>query len=90
MQPSSARKPLLAAAIEAGLAVRVGDEVIGKVRRVAEGMVQRSITGHVTEAMAEHYDSVALREKRAALSSALRLVAIGGKSVDAGVDGEGD
>ena len=43
-------------------------------RRSAEGIVQRSITGHVTEEMAEHYDRVTVAEKRKAIAGAFRLV----------------
>lgn len=43
-------------------------------RRVTSTDVQKAITGHVTEAMREHYSHVDSREKAAAATSALRLV----------------
>lgn len=86
MQPSSIRKPLQKAALAAGLARETDVGVEGRVpsahwfrhsansllRRVAAGIVQRSITGHVTEAMSDHYDRVTLDEKRSATADAFR------------------
>jgi integrase len=43
-------------------------------RRVTSTDVQKAITGHVTEAMREHYSHVDADEKAAAATSALRLV----------------
>lgn len=43
-------------------------------RQVATGEVVRSIIGHVTERMTEHYSWVELEEKRAAIGGVLRLV----------------
>lgn len=105
MGPSSARKPLLAAALALGWAWR--DEhgkTVGRVpsphwfrhtlnrllRRASEGVVQRSITGHVTQAMAEHYDSVAMPEKAYALAMALRPVFDPSTGVDPSVDKDND
>jgi integrase len=39
-----------------------------------DAVVRRALTGHVTEEMQRHYSSVGLDEKRAAISSVLRLV----------------
>jgi Arc/MetJ family transcription regulator len=47
--------------------------------------VARRFTGLVTEAMREHYSSVALDEKRAAVSSVLRALPKG-ESADDGAD----
>lgn len=55
------------------------------VRQVTSGQVVRAITGHVTEAMTEHYSHVGAAEKFAAASLALRLV-----SGDGTGDGPGD
>jgi integrase len=43
-------------------------------RQVAEGAVVRSIVGHTTEAMTEHYSVISLNEKRAAAGKVLELV----------------
>jgi integrase len=43
-------------------------------RQVAGDIVTRSITGHVTEAMTEHYSHVAIDEKLRAASNIVRLV----------------
>jgi len=43
-------------------------------RQVAEGEVLRSITGHVTEAMSEHYSHVSLGEKHGAVKRMEALV----------------
>lgn len=56
------------------------------VRQFASGEVVRSMTGHVTERMTEHYSHVEIEEKRAAVTAALRLTAFEG----AGGDGGGD
>jgi hypothetical protein len=37
-------------------------------------VITRSITGHVTEQMREHYSTVGLDEKKAAVANVLRLV----------------
>lgn len=77
--PSAIRKPL-AAALEAA---EVGRWVTphglrrsfnNLVRQVAAGEVVRSMTGHVTEAMTEHYSHIELDEKRVAQEAALRLL----------------
>lgn len=55
-------------------------------RRVgADKVVRRSLTGHLTEAMQRHYESVGMDEKRAAISGAVRLV-LGGGGGDRGGD----
>ncbi|MCB9616745.1 MAG: tyrosine-type recombinase/integrase [Sandaracinus sp.] len=79
MQPSSARKPLAKAAAAAGLDVRPSSHWFRHtlnrlLRQVEAGVVQRAITGHVTDAMAEHYDHVTLAEKKAAVGRVLALV----------------
>ncbi len=43
-------------------------------RQVAGDIVTRSITGHVTEAMTEHYSHVGLGEKLRAANNIVRLV----------------
>ena len=43
-------------------------------RAGVDAVVTRSITGHVTEQMREHYSSVDLDEKRAAITNVVRLV----------------
>ena len=43
-------------------------------RAGVDAVVTRSITGHVTEQMREHYSSVDLDEKRAAIANVVRLV----------------
>jgi len=43
-------------------------------RQVASGEVVRSVTGHVTERMTEHYSHVEQDEKQQAVSAVLRLV----------------
>lgn len=79
MQPSSARKPLAKAATAAGLEVRPSSHWFRHtlnrlLRQVEAGVVQRAITGHVTDAMAEHYDHVTLAEKKAAVGRVVALV----------------
>lgn len=79
MQPSSARKPLAKAAAAAGLGVRPSSHWFRHtlnrlLRQVEAGVVQRAITGHVTEAMAEHYDHVSMAEKKAAVGRVVALV----------------
>lgn len=102
MQPSSIRKPLQKAALKAGLAREAHDGVEGRVpsahwfrhsansllRRVAAGIVQRSITGHVTEAMSDHYDRVTLDEKRSATAEAFPW--LGNSGSCSGIRGAGD
>ena len=57
-------------------------------RARVDGTVLRSLTGHVTEAMTEHYSTVRIDEKRAALAEVLRLVPmdLSSESGDAGGD----
>src|SRR5262245_9700651 len=43
-------------------------------RQVTSCEVVRSITGHVTNAMTEHYSHIAIAEKRAAVARVLRLL----------------
>jgi hypothetical protein len=44
------------------------------VRQVTTGEVVRSITGHVTRQMTEHYSHIAVAEKHAAVNQVLCLV----------------
>lgn len=44
------------------------------VRQVAGGVVVRSLTGHVTEAMTDHYSYVGIDEKRTAVRAVLSLI----------------
>lgn len=46
-------------------------------RAGVDAVVTKSITGHVTEQMREHYSSVALDEKRQALAAVVKLVPLG-------------
>jgi integrase len=57
-------------------------------RAGVDAVVIRSLTGHVTEQMREHYSSVALDEKRAAVAGVLKLVS-GPGSGDSGGDTKG-
>jgi integrase len=43
-------------------------------RAGADGIVIRSLTGHVTEKMREHYSTVALDEKRQTAANVVQLV----------------
>jgi len=51
-------------------------------------VVTKSITGHVTEQMREHYSSVDLSEKREAIANVVRLVPRSSKGVVGEVVGE--
>lgn len=55
-------------------------------RAGADGIVTRALTGHVTSAMTEHYSTVGLDEKRAAVEGVVRLVPLS-QSVNSGVNG---
>jgi integrase len=56
-------------------------------RAGVDGVVIKSLTGHVTEKMRTHYSTVGLDEKLAAVSSVHRLVRLGsGESGDGGGD----
>ena len=57
-------------------------------RQVAGEIVTRSITGHVTQAMTEHYSHVGRREKLAAAGSVVRLV-FAGRNPPSGGSGGG-
>ena len=48
-------------------------------------VIAKALAGHVTEQMREHYSTVVLDEKRAAVTSVLRLLP-GGESADGGTD----
>ena len=76
---ASFRKPLLAALAKAEIGGRFTAHGLRRtmnnlLRQVAGGVVVRSITGHVTEEMTEHYSHVGLNEKRAAVRDALGSV----------------
>jgi hypothetical protein len=45
-------------------------------RQVASGEVVRSITGHVTERMTEHYSHVEPEEKRRATNAVVQLIGV--------------
>lgn len=51
-------------------------------RAGADGIAIRSLAGHVTEKMREHYSTTALDEKRAAVANVLRLVPMGDRLRD--------
>ena len=52
-------------------------------RAKVDPVIAKALTGHVTEQMREHYSTVGLDEKRAAVASVLRLLP-GGESADNG------
>ncbi|HKA91499.1 MAG TPA: tyrosine-type recombinase/integrase, partial [Haliangiales bacterium] len=56
-------------------------------RAGVDGVVIRSLTGHVTEKMRDHYSTVRLEEKRIAVASVLKLVKSGGESGKSGDEG---
>lgn len=84
LQPgASVRKPLARALAAAGIERRFTVHGFRRtfnnlVRQVAAGEVVRSMTGHVTEEMTEHYSHIGVDEKRSAVQQALRLVTGGG------------
>lgn len=51
-------------------------------RAGVDGIITRSITGHVTEKMTAHYSTVALDEKRTAMTNVVRLVPMGDRLGD--------
>jgi integrase len=57
-------------------------------RAGVDAVVTRSLTGHVTEKMREHYSTVGLDEKRAAVANVHRLVARAGNAADSGGSGD--
>lgn len=84
--PSSLQKAwaacLKAAGIEARFTVHGLRRTFNDLARKAkvDAVVTKALTGHVTEKMREHYSSVDLEEKRAAVSAVGKLVPIlGGK-----------
>ena len=65
--------------VKAGIAVKLSQHGLRRtfndlLRRVAAGMVVRSIVGHASEAMTDHYSRVDLAEKRRAQAEVLQLV----------------
>jgi integrase len=79
-EPGSLRKAWLgslkAAKIEKHFTVHGLRRTFNDLARRAgvDAIVTRSITGHVTEQMREHYSTVGLDEKQAAVANVLRLV----------------
>ncbi|MCA9610954.1 MAG: tyrosine-type recombinase/integrase [Myxococcales bacterium] len=70
------RKPLAAAYEKAGIGRWVSPHGFRRslnnaTRQTASGVVVRALTGHVTEEMTEHYSTVEMDEKRAAIRGAL-------------------
>jgi integrase len=55
-------------------------------RAKVDPVIAKALTGHVTEQMREHYSTVGLDEKRAAVASALRLLPGRGDGADNGAD----
>jgi hypothetical protein len=55
-----------------------------------DAVVTKALTGHVTEKMREHYSSVDLEEKRAAVSAVGRLIPINGRQAPKSADGSAD
>jgi integrase len=49
-------------------------------------VISKALIGHVTDEMREHYSTVRLDEKRAAVASAWRLLPGSGESADNGAD----
>lgn len=76
---STIRKPLQQACAEAGIEIRFTPHGFRRtfnnlLRQVTTGTVQRSLTGHSTERMSEHYSHVSMEEKKAAVDGVLRMV----------------
>ena len=76
---ASLRKPLLVALEAAGLEGHLTTHGLRRtfndlMRQVSSGEVVRSIMGHVTERMTEHYSHVRSDEKADAVARILRLV----------------
>ncbi len=79
LPPCSLRHPMERALKGARISKRVTPHGLRRTfnnlaRQVAGDIVTRSITGHVTEAMTEHYSHVAIDEKLRAASNIVRLV----------------
>jgi integrase len=53
-------------------------------RAGVDGIVTKSITGHVTERMREHYSTVQLDEKREAVANVIRLLPVGKVGTEVG------
>lgn len=91
--PSVLDKPLAAVAQELGLGKRITQRALRRtfndLARTAQvgDLVTRSISGHATERMQQHYSSVSGGEQRAALRSLLQLVAPGSAAVAGGASG---
>ncbi len=86
MQPASLRKPLRKALAATDVkrhmsAHRFRHTLNNLLRQLSSGMVARSITGHTTEEMTEHYSHVGIEERRAAVAGVVSLIqATGGTS----------
>ena len=79
LRPNALRFPLRRALKGCGITKRVSVHGLRRTfnnlaRQVAGEIVTRSITGHVTAAMTEHYSHVDAAEKRAAVEGMLKLV----------------
>jgi len=80
MHTTATRKPLLRCAKAAGIDLGFSNHWFrhtynNLMRTVAQGVVLRSMTGHSSETMSDHYSHVGAAEKHAALSGLIRLVA---------------
>jgi len=95
---SSLQKPLERALGKAGIADRFTIHGFRRtfnnlLRQATTGEVVRSMTGHVTERMTEHYSHVEVDEKHKAVNAVLHLVStaksgtLGGRSAEATVSG---
>lgn len=92
MHKKALRKPLLLALAAAKLEDRLTTHGLRRtfndlMRQVSTGEVVRSIMGHVTERMTEHYSHVRMTEKADAAAKVVRLVhSTPRQTVDAGMD----
>jgi integrase len=87
LRPNALGSPLRRALKGCGITKRVSVHGLRRTfnnlaRQVAGDIVTRSITGHVTASMTEHYSHVDAREKLAAASKALLLLAPAGQVGD--------
>lgn len=83
-QPSAVRKPLAVACKAAGIPKRVSSHWFRHtfnnfLRMTADKETQKSLTGHSTDEMAEHYSHVSFGEKQAAVARVLEYVRKGGE-----------
>jgi integrase len=79
-QPSSLRNAIVRTSKEVGLGKRITPHMMrylfNDVLRLAgvDQVTRKSLTGHVTDEMTEHYSSVQLDEKRAAMEAAAKML----------------